>query len=549
VTASDGLPLRVTTAEQAAARDHSAIAHGVPSFSLMLDAGTATAAVILRDYHDRLSRGVVVYAGVGNNGGDAYVVAAQLARAGVRVRLVGAGAPRTADAQRAAEIAERYVGGRITSETSQGDGSHGDGSHGEASDGDERLVVDGLLGTGHRGPLREPMTRLCAALAAHRARGAIMLALDVPSGLDATTGERAAGSVAAHVTVTYGTIKRGLLAARAQTGRLLLLDIGLGTHAGIDDEAWHLANARVLAHRLPAIAWDAHKGRRGHLALVGGATGMAGAIVLATRAALQSGIGLARGFVEGDGVSALQRAVPQAIAGPWTLPEEMPRADALAIGPGLGRSESSRHILRATLDAWPLAPVLLDADALTLIATGTADAARQLRTWCGATRAIVCTPHPGEFARLIGRDPGHDWQSRDEALRDFADRANATVLLKGTPTLIATPAPGAPYDRHERARIVAMPRGAAVLATGGSGDLLTGIIGALLAQGLPAADAALIGATAHGLAAERVAARGVRGATLDDVLRALPMAWRDIAQPPALPPAVLLELPAPAGVA
>ena len=544
MTASDGLPLRVTTAEQAAARDQSAIADGVASFSLMLDAGTATAAVILRDYPDRLSRGVVVYAGTGNNGGDAYVVAAQLVRAGVRVRLVVAGAPRTADAQRAAAIAERGADGRITREPSEGDGSHG-----EASDGDERLVVDGLLGTGHRGPLREPIARLCAALAAHRARGATVLALDVPSGLDATTGERAAASVAAHVTVTYGTIKRGLLAARAQAGRLVLLDIGLGAHARLDDDAWQLASARVLSNRLPAIEWDAHKGRRGHLALVGGATGMAGAIVLATRAALRSGIGLARGFVEGDGVSALQRAVPQAIAGTWTLPEDMPRADALAIGPGLGRSDGSRNILRAMLDAWPLAPVLLDADALTLIASDTDDAARQLRAWCGPTRAIVCTPHPGEFARLIGRDPGPDWQSRDEALRDFAVRANATVLLKGTPTLIATPSHGAPSARHKSATIVAMPRGSAVLATGGSGDLLTGIIGALLAQGLPAADAALIGATAHGLAAERVAARGVRGATLGDVLRALPMAWRDIAQPLALPPAVLLELPAPAGVA
>jgi NAD(P)H-hydrate epimerase len=336
--------LRVTTAEQAAARDQSAIADGVASFSLMLDAGTAMAAVILRDYPDRLSRGGRIRRHRQQwrrciRGGRA---------AGARWCAGASGgrrAPRTADAQRAAAIAERGADGRITREPSEGDGSHG-----EASDGDERLVVDGLLGTGHRGPLREPIARLCAALAASSARRH-RAALDAV-GTRRHDGERAAASVAAHVTVTYGTIKRGLLAARAQAGRLVLLDIGLGAHARLDDDAWQLASARVLSNRLPAIEWDAHKGRRGHLALVGGATGMAGAIVLATRAALRSGIGLARGFVEGDGVSALQRAVPQAIAGTWTLPEDMPRADALAIGPGLGRSDGSRNILRAMLDAW-----------------------------------------------------------------------------------------------------------------------------------------------------------------------------------------------------
>jgi NAD(P)H-hydrate epimerase len=197
--------LRVTTAAEAAARDRRAIDAGTPSFDLMLQAGTAAASWLLRECAELLAHGVALHAGSGNNGGDAYIVAAQLARAGVTVRLHASLPPRTPDARQAAQLAQPYL-------------VHG------APTGRERLVVDGLLGTGHHGPLRDILAADCARLGVARDGGATLVALDLPSGLDATTGEVAEGSVPAHVTLSFGTFKRGTLLRREHVGRLVLLD-------------------------------------------------------------------------------------------------------------------------------------------------------------------------------------------------------------------------------------------------------------------------------------------------------------------------------------
>ncbi len=510
----------------------------------MLQAATQAASVILREFPHRLAYGVAVHAGSGNNGGDAYIVAAQLARAGIAVRLHAVDSPRTADAQRAAALAApRLVHGAPT--------------------GRELLVVDGILGTGHRGALRDGVSRACAQLRDARDRGATIVALDLPSGLDATTGDIADGSTPADLTISFGTFKRGTLVARSHCGRIVLVDIGLDVHAQRADDAWLLADAPTLAQLLPRTAWNAHKGTRGQLALVGGAHGMVGAIVLASRAALGAGVGLVRSWVHADGIAALQTNVPQAIARTWPAVSSAPHADgaqtssawgtALAIGPGLGRDDAAWSLLITALRENAGLPVLLDADALTLVSMrANGDAAELLRDVTGGASSVVCTPHPREFARLLGitaRASSGDAKGNESTLpaslderavrlREFAQRAKATVLLKGTPTLIATP------DAMPL-RVVA--RGTALLATGGSGDVLTGLIGALLAQGIPAADAALLGATAHGIAAECAAsaAQGIRGLTLDDLLRALPDAWRAISAPAPMPPHVIAELPAP----
>ena len=517
--------VRITTAAEAAARDHAAIQDGAPSFELMLQAGTQAAASLLRDFNDRLHHGVALYAGVGNNGGDAYIVAAQLARVGVKARVHAVGAPRTDDAQRAAALAAPSL------------------VHGSPT-GREQLVVDGLLGTGHRGALRDEARRLCDVMTLARERGATIAALDLPSGLDATTGAIADGSVAADVTVTFGSIKRGLLFARGHAGRILLLDIGLARHALHDDRAWMMADDATIARMLPSTPWDAHKGRRGRLALVGGATGMAGALILSTRAALAAGCGLVISWTDSSGVPALQQTVPQAIANEWPaandVVSESAWGSALAIGPGLGRGDASYALLQRALRENVGVPILLDADALTLIAMhmSSRDAAAALREIRVNAASVVCTPHPREFERLLGAPLPSDWQARADVLQDFASRANVTVLLKGTPTLIASPSGNSLHT---------VARGTALLATGGSGDILTGLIGALLSQGIPADSAALLGATAHGLAAEIATehAQGIRGLTLDALLHALPDAWRAMAQPATFPPGVIAELPAP----
>ena len=546
--------LRVTTATEAAARDHAAIAAGVASFDLMLQAGTTAAAVLLRDYAALLSHGVALFAGSGNNGGDAYIVAAQLARAGVAVRLHAAAPPRTPDAERAMRLAAPVL-------------VHG------APTGRERLVVDGLLGTGHRGALREAVLAACARVSLARDGGATVIALDVPSGLEATTGEIADGSPAAHATLTFGTIKRGLLLSRGHAGRLVLLDIGLGLRrdgdADREDGAWQWRDAHDLARWLPPIAWNAHKGRRGRVAIVGGHEGMAGAVILATRAALAAGAGLAHAIVDAPSVAAVQFTVPQALAERWpegaasrradappgaraagdaaagdgTERDTLHRCDALAIGPGLGRSARSSQLLERIVTDHRDRPLVLDADALWLVAevanTLGTDAAALLRHWTRHARSVVCTPHEGEFARLLGTIVPVAWEARVGALREFAVRGGVTMLLKGTPTIVATP-DGGP--------ITVVPHGTPLLATGGSGDVLSGLIVALLGQGLAPLEAAVCGATVHGRAAELATARlgGIRGGTLEDVFEALPSAWRLLEHPAAYPPGVLADLPSPA---
>jgi NAD(P)H-hydrate epimerase len=524
---------RVTTADEAAARDRAAITAGIPSFDLMLAAGTVAAAEVLRRFGDQLAHGVALYAGGGNNGGDAYVVAAQLARAGVMVRLHAAAPPRTPDAIRAAALAAPAL-------------VHG------APAGDERVVIDGLLGTGHRGPLRGDVSAGCAQLQAARDRRAVVVALDVPTGLDATTGAIAADSVPAHVTICFGTLKRGVLFQRAHAGAIVVADIGLDGFAdrpgNDEDTAWQWAHGQALAARVPGIAWDAHKGTRGRVGLAGGHEGMAGAVVLAARAALRSGAGLVHAVVDIASVPAVQALVPQALAHRWPVatdasedaPDARLRLDALAIGPGLGRTARSAAALQQLLGAHQGTPLVLDADALWLVTdaaqrAGT-DAAAMLRHWTREAPHVVCTPHAGEFALLTGAPWPDAWQARVDRLRHFADAAGVTVLLKGAPTLVA--APGA-------APLQVVPHGTALLATGGSGDCLSGIIVTLLAQGLAAADAASLGATVHGVAAEHATAVvGVRGGTLDDWLAAMPAAWRALATPSSYPPGVLAQLPA-----
>lgn len=528
--------LRVTTAAQARAADEAAIAAGAPSFALMCRAGTEAAAVILAQHGDGLHAGVDVLAGRGNNGGDAYIVAAQLFRAGARVRVWAAAPPATVDAQRAADLWVRTAGRP----------AHGM-SDVEAGMPDfaAALVVDGLLGTGHRGALRSEVRPWCAAIHAARARGATIVSLDLPSGLDADSGALSEGGVVAHHTITFGTLKRGLLQQRAAAGAVTVVDIGLGvaTDSATDAQAAWWCPPHTLAPWLPRAPWNAHKGLRGRVGIAGGVTGMAGAVVLACKAALAAGAGVVHAVVDGPSVPAIQSSLPQVIAHEWPplaasrqidamrlTPSESgqaPHYDALAIGPGLGRSRLSSQVLHRLIDIYRTGPLVLDADALWLAADAAnslgTDTASLLRYWLRDTPQAVCTPHPGEFARMTGALLPAEWEPRVARVQDLADRVNAVVLLKGTPTLVATP---------KAADVLVVPHGTPVLATGGSGDALTGLIVALLGQGATARAAAVVAATVHGVAAECVQARALtdrraalHGHTLDSVLQALPDAF------------------------
>jgi len=384
--------------------------------------------------------------------------------------------------------------------------------------------VDALLGTGAAGPAKGDVLALGERLAAY---GAPILAVDGPTGLDLTSGE-AHGPVHAQVTVTFGGPRRGHLLAREWCGKVVVVDIGFPP----PDPVWPvLVTDAWAATRLPRLQATMHKGDRGRVCVVGGAAGMTGAALHAARAALAAGAGLVKLIAAKETIAAARASLPDVLTVESALEgeiepaaiEALEWADAVVLGPGLGREAPREGLLAAAL-ARRAVPTVLDADALHLF-KGTAD------------RPMVCTPHVGEFRALAG-DALADQVANDRwgAAAKAAAKLKATVLLKGVPTVIA--------DLRGPIHVVAS--GNPGLATGGSGDLLAGFVGAFLARGMAPAEAAALGAHALGRAAELGArqwtARSLRPA---DVLAALPdvwRAWRDVK--PARPPVLgVLEAP------
>jgi NAD(P)H-hydrate epimerase len=508
----------VVDAATSAACDAAAIASGIPSRALMQRAGAAAAAELALRFGHLLERGVVVATGPGNNGGDGWVVAHALHAAGVRVRVVECVAARTPDA--IAERAAAIAAGVPTTNNVE-----------HLLAGGEEISIDALLGTGFAadGPLRGDIAVAVDRLGELAERGAIVVALDVPTGLDASTGQQS-GPLRAALTITFGTVKRGQLVARGACGEIVVVDIGLGAHARGAASAMPLAGATWFCESLPRIAADAHKGTRAKIAIVGGAPGMAGASVLAARAALRSGAGLVRCVVAPASLQAVQEAEPAALGAVW--PTDDPGLDAIAdwadvllIGPGLGK-QGARTMVERLLGVFQ-GPVVLDADALNAYARDLPSLARVL-----GKRPALLTPHPAEFGRLVGLDVESVLAGRFDLPARLAADVGAAVLLKGVPTVVAAAS----------GTVHVVAEGTPVLATGGAGDVLGGIAATLLAH--TNGDAALAGALAafaHGRAAAAVSARQVRGYTLDDVLTSLPAVWSlqsDAARPP-----ILAELP------
>ena len=488
----------------------------------MQRAGTAAAGEISRRYSERLRSGVVVFAGPGNNGGDGWVVAGTLARWGVEVTVVEVAKATKAKSPDAVTEREAAIDSVKLA---------------DSFDDDAALVIDALLGTGFEGDPRGNVSEAIATINELHGRGAHVAALDVPSGLDATTGQHST-CVVADVTLSFGGIKRGLLLARDCCGEIVALDIGLDDlsaratkeRATRESSLPILVDGEWVRSRIPPIRFDAHKGIRKHLAVVGGGKGMPGAVVLASRAALRSGIGLVRVLVAPENVSPVLAAVPSALISEWPSSENQIKAeiskwaDAVVIGPGLGSSKDARSLVERILRDSKV-PVLLDADALNVFEGDAKSLGKLLEG-----RPALVTPHVAEFARLAGIDVKTVPGDRFDVGLDLARQLGATVLLKGSPTVIFTP----DGDRH------VIARGTAALGTGGSGDLLDGIAGTVLAQTQDATVAGSCAAWVHGRAAEFC--EYVRGTTLEDVLYALPRAWNEIEPAPEAP--VLAELPA-----
>jgi hydroxyethylthiazole kinase-like uncharacterized protein yjeF len=369
-------------------------------------------------------------------------------------------------------------------------------------------VVDGITGIGGKGGLRE--SAVPWALAA-RESGAVVVAVDLPSGIEADTGAVLGDAVHADVTVTFGTYKPGLLIdpAAGLTGAVRLVDIGLGAHLPEVPELEALQHADVAA-LLPRPVAESDKYRRGVVGIVAGSARYPGAAVLAVAGALRGGAGAVR-YV-GPAAEAVIARFPESLvhAGP---PSKAGQVQAWAVGPGLGDSPDARQALDDVLASD--VPVLVDADGLRLLdRERVRERARKAPT--------LLTPHAGEAAALLGVSRESVEAGRLDAVRRLAAEFGATALLKGSTTLVASPDPGVPVRVN--------PTGTPWLATAGSGDVLAGLGGALLAAGLPPRDGAAVAAYLHGLAARRLAGREGVPLAASEVASALGGAWRDVSR-------------------
>jgi NAD(P)H-hydrate epimerase len=446
----------VATGEESAAFDRHSIAElGVPEPTLMESAGRAAAEVVQRLY----PRGeVVAVVGGGNNGGDALVALRTLAAWGRAVRAV-----LVADRPQGDPLLHGWNVHAVVDEVA------GDGAWDLLAGAD--VVLDGILGTGARGAPRARQARAIGAV--NGARGAVV-ALDLPSGVDAATGATTGEAVRADVTVAFGWPKLGTLLGegRVLRGRLVAVEIGFPPVPEGHFGASLLTPAWAAATR-PRREPETHKYKVGTVLVVAGRPGMAGAAVLAARAALRAGAGLVHVASAAENRVVLQSAVPEAIFidasdGP-ALAARAADVDAVAVGPGIGTDARGEQVL-ATVLAAGTQPLVLDADALTLLGAARPRPLAQV----AAARPCLITPHAGEMERISRYRREEIRSRRVEVARETAAELGCAVILKGLPSLVAAP----------EGPVLVDSVGTSDLATGGMGDVLTGTAGALLARGL-----------------------------------------------------------------
>lgn len=476
------------TAEQVRLIDRNAIDRcGIAGFALMQRAAEAAFACLRRRWPRATHIGLL--AGNGNNGGDAFLLGALALRAGLRVDAIALTSTSNGDAARARD-AFTAAGGRIRI------------ADNETTIPDADVAVDGLFGTG----LARPVCGIAAVLIGKlNLAGCAVLALDLPSGLDADTGTCLGACVRANATISFVAWKRGLFTNEAvdHCGALELATLDVSDAAGerIAADAHLLDDSldRLLGPRIG----NSNKSSFGHVLVVGGDHGMAGAVHLAGEAALRCGAGLVSIATRGAHVTALNASRPELMAhgveDAHALAPLIERASVIAVGPGLGQGAWGRALFDAALSS--AKPLVIDADALNLLA-------RAPRALLGHT---VLTPHPGEAARLLGCDIATIQRDRFASVRALAARYGAIVVLKGAGSLISDP----------RGAVSLCAWGNPGMASGGMGDLLTGVVAALRAQQLNAWDAARLAVGVHARAGDRAAGQAPRGLIASDLLAPL----------------------------
>jgi len=502
------VPRLLTSAECRQLDKLAAEKYGVPVSALMENAGRAVAEATVPAC---ASGRVIVFAGTGNNGGDGFVAARHLREHGLKVEVWLAGTAEKIQGEARANLDKLATFGIPVSTAEPPTAQHGD------------AIVDALLGTGLTRPAEGRYADGIAAIHQGRHAGAHVIAVDIPSGLDADTGQPLGPCVAAQLTITMGAVKPGLCLepGASLAGELHVADIGFPA-AALDEIAGklELLDEAAVRHLFAPRPRDSNKGTFGHLLVCAGSPGKAGAASLCVGAALRSGAGLVTLASRPAVAERLWTAHPEAMAipltwtGPLGSPDIAPLAAALAgksafaAGPGIPRGPDTAAALAELLSGFA-GPSVLDADALNAFA-------ENLPLLRRAKGPLVLTPHPGEMARLCGKPIAEVQRDRIGVAKAFAAEHGVTLVLKGARTVVAA-ADGSAWI---------VPTGNPGLAHGGTGDVLCGLIGGLLAQGMPPAEAARAGAYVHGLAGDfAVRHSGERGLVAADVIVGLAEVW------------------------
>jgi NAD(P)H-hydrate epimerase len=516
----------LVTAEEMRELDRRTIEGGVLGLTLMERAGAGVVEIMARRYGPLLGMRVLVLAGPGNNGGDGLVAARHLREGGATVSVGLLSAPDRlrgdARAQWDRAQAEHIDVTAIASENEL----RALWSRQDRWD----FALDAVLGTGARGGLEGILAAGVQLLREMDEAGTRVVAVDLPTGLDADTGGMARRAVRADLTVTFGVAKRGhlLYPGRAFVGQLDVVDIGLldataARTTGDPATMWRteIATAAELSKHIPARDPRAHKNSAGRVAVIGGSEGMTGAMALAAHAATRAGAGYVLAGVPASLMDVfaiklteeLPRPLPEhesCVLGPESVTPALALAEtahAVVMGPGLSRAPSAEDFALRFVESCAR-PLVLDADGLNAVAGATEPFAK--------THApIVVTPHLGEMSRLTGIEAHELDLKRIDAAREWAARWNVIVVLKGAPTVTAAP----------DGRATVNPTGNSGMATAGMGDVLSGAIAALIAQGCEPYDAARAAVWAHGEAGDRAAREiGARGICASDVMERLPRA-------------------------
>jgi ADP-dependent NAD(P)H-hydrate dehydratase / NAD(P)H-hydrate epimerase len=469
--------------------------YGLSEVVLMQRAGRAAFTMLCQKWPD--AKKILIICGKGNNGGDGYVLARLASEQGfdVSVRYLGelaqvAGA--AGEALNAFQAITTDLKPFTLNEPVAAD-----------------VIVDAILGIGVKGDLKDIYRD---AINAVNDSHIPVLAIDIPSGIDADTGCVWGGAVVAAVTVTFIGLKSGLFtsAAPAYVGEIVCEDLGLPSEAfqQLQSEII-LLTQDLVSHLLPKRHRDAQKGDFGHVLVIGGDYGMAGAARLAAEAAARTGAGLVSVATRPEHVSIITTARPEIMChGVNTLKDLLPlidKASVVIIGPGLGQQQWGKDLLRTALNSG--IPKVVDADALNLIAKDSI----QSNDW-------ILTPHPGEAARLLGESVQDIQHDRFMAVKKLQEKYDAICVLKGVGSLI----------KGESYFIYVCSAGNPGMASGGMGDALSGIIGGILAQGLTLEDAARLGVLVHALAGDLAAKRGERGLLALDVIAEIRTIMNDI---------------------